>query len=97
MSGSSEYFSPNRRDTSPSPKRRDSSPGGDPFDIDETFRKVKRDLLENLNRQRRERKLSPFYLEIMPIVVAERYASFLLDTDHDQNEFRRLYSPLSYG
>lgn len=51
---------------------------------------MKRDLLENLNRFRKDRKLGQLYVELMPNMIAERYAGYLLDNDHSETEFKRM-------
>ncbi len=48
------------------------------------MRKIRRDLLDNLNRERRDRGLNPFYLELMTDKIADYYAQFLLTNSHDQ-------------
>ncbi|CAD8144747.1 unnamed protein product [Paramecium pentaurelia] len=94
MGSSSQFQQDNAEESKHSPGRREQN---DEYDPDEILRKVKRDLLENVNRIRREKKLNPLYIELMPAIVAERYASHLLDNDHSDAEFKKLIEFYKYN
>ncbi|CAD8048267.1 unnamed protein product [Paramecium primaurelia] len=94
MGSSSQFQQDNAEESRHSPGRREQN---DEYDPDEILRKVKRDLLENVNRIRREKKLNPLYIELMPAIVAERYASHLLDNDHSDAEFKKLIEFYKYN
>jgi len=54
------------------------------------MRIVRRDLLDNLNRVRREKKLGMLYVDLMTNAVAMDYASYLNGNQHDMNFFKTL-------
>ncbi|CAK88043.1 unnamed protein product (macronuclear) [Paramecium tetraurelia] len=94
MGSSSQFQQDYAEESRHSPGRREQN---DEYDPDEILRKVKRDLLENVNRIRREKKLNQLYIELMPAIVAERYASHLLDNDHSDAEFKKLIEFYKYN
>lgn len=56
------------------------------------MRVVRRDLLENLNKVRREKRLGHLYVDLMTNQVAMDYAAFLNGNAHDMNFFKTLYT-----
>jgi hypothetical protein len=55
------------------------------------MRIVRRDLMENLNKVRREKRLGHLYVDLMTNQVAMDYAAFLNGNAHDMNFFKTLY------
>ncbi|CAD8144849.1 unnamed protein product [Paramecium octaurelia] len=68
----------------------------DQQDSEKVLTKVKRDLLENVNLIRREKKLNQLYIELIPDIVAERYASHLLENGHTDAELKKLIGFYKY-
>ncbi|CAK58332.1 unnamed protein product (macronuclear) [Paramecium tetraurelia] len=69
----------------------------DEYDSEKVLRQVKRDLLENVNLIRRQKKLNQLYIELITDFVAERYASHLLENDHTEAELKKLIGFYKYN
>lgn len=54
------------------------------------MRIIRRDLLENLNKVRKEKKVGQLYVDLMTNNIATSYAEFLNGNVHDMNFFRTL-------
>jgi hypothetical protein len=51
---------------------------------------VRRDLLKNLNKVRKEKELGHLYVDLMTNSIAMDYAAYLNGNQHDENFFNSL-------
>jgi len=56
----------------------------------ETLRKIRKELLNNLNKERKNKDNGPLYLELMTNKVAMDYAAFLNNNDHNPKFWENL-------
>ncbi|EAR85013.1 hypothetical protein TTHERM_00529650 (macronuclear) [Tetrahymena thermophila SB210] len=52
---------------------------------DETLRKIRRDLLDNINLERRHRDLQPVYIDLTTNNISQYYSEYLVNNEHNQD------------
>jgi hypothetical protein len=68
---------------------RSGASGDNSFTSDpDQMRIVRRDLMENLNRVRREKKLGHLYIDLMTNQIAHDYAQYLNLNTHDTGFYK---------
>jgi hypothetical protein len=73
-------------ESSPKSQSEDHSFTSDP----DSMRVIRRDLLENLNKVRREKKLGMLYIDLMTNNIANEYALYLNQNAHNLEFFKSL-------
>ncbi|EGR31482.1 hypothetical protein IMG5_108430 [Ichthyophthirius multifiliis] len=61
------------------------------YEVDDDFlRKVKRELLQHLNQERKVKTLNQLYIDLTTNIIAHDYSQFLLNNDHSNDFFESL-------
>lgn len=56
------------------------------YEVDEdTLRKIRIDLLENLNSERKQKGMPTFYIDLTTNNIAQYYSEYLINNDHNQD------------